>query len=169
VFGALDVSYGPKGAAAACVLFHQWTDNKESGKRVVVVKQVAPYQPGAFYLRELPCLLAVVNAVGVPLDVIVIDGYVWLSANGRAGLGAHLFDALGRATPIVGVAKTAFAGSAFAVPVLRGASTRPLYVTTAGVDGTAAANWIRSMHGAHRIPTLLARADRLGRDTLASG
>jgi deoxyribonuclease V len=37
-------------------------------------------------------------------------------------------------------------------------------VTSVGVDTTTAARWIRGMHGEHRIPTLLARADRLCRD-----
>jgi deoxyribonuclease V len=82
----------------------------------------------------------------------------------RPGLGARLFEALGGAAAVIGVAKRSFMGSAFAEPVLRGRSASPLYVTSAGVDATVAAGWIRGMHGGHRIPTLLARADRLCRD-----
>jgi deoxyribonuclease V len=67
---------------------------------------------------------------------------------------------------VVGVAKTSFTGSAFAEPVLRGGSARPHSVTAAGAAARAAAGWIRSMHGAHRIPTLLKRADRLCRDAM---
>jgi deoxyribonuclease V len=166
VIAALDVCYGARGAAAACVLFERWAASAEAGTRVVLVNEVAPYEPGAFYRRELPCLQAVLGAVGAPVDTVVVDGYVWLSADGRPGLGAHLFEALGRSTPVVGVAKTSFTGSAFAEPVLRGGSARPLYVTAAGVDAATAAGWIRSMHGAHRIPTLLKRADRLCRDAM---
>jgi deoxyribonuclease V len=163
MIGALDVCYGREGAEAACVLFDGWTAAAEASSRVVHLAEVAPYEPGAFYRRELPCLLAVLAAVGVPLDVVVIDGYVWLDAEARPGLGAHLHCALGASTPVVGVAKTTFAGSAFAEAVVRGKSTRPLYVTAAGVDARAAAGWIRSMHGAHRLPDLLKRADRLCR------
>jgi deoxyribonuclease V len=98
------------------------------------------------------------------MEIIVIDGYVWLSEDGRPGLGAHLFEALARTTAIVGVSKTSFAGSAFAVSVYRGGSHRPLFVTAAGVEPAIAAGWIGGMHGAHRIPTLLKRVDRLCRE-----
>ena len=124
-----------------------------------------PYAPGAFYERELPCLLAVLGKVGGSLDVVVIDGYVWLSGDGRPGLGAHLHKELGGETAVVGVAKSSFDGAAFAEAVLRGKSARPLFVTAAGIPAPTAADWIRAMHGPHRIPTLLKRVDRLCRRT----
>ncbi len=96
--------------------------------------------------------------------MVVIDGYVWLSEDRRPGLGARLFEALGGSVVVVGVAKTGFAGSAFAEPVLRGDSAKPLYVTAAGVEASVAAGWIRGMHGEYRVPTLLRRVDRLCRD-----
>ena len=166
MLAALDVAYGPQGAAAACVLFRDWTDAAEAETRIALVADVAPYEPGAFYRRELPCLLAVLALVSGPLEAIVVDGYVWLSADGRTGLGAHLYEALDRRVPIVGVAKTSFTGSAFAETVLRGGSARPLHVTAAGVAAPAAARWIEAMHGAYRLPTLLKRVDRLCRDAL---
>lgn len=166
VIAALDVAYEPTRAAAACVLFARWADPAEADARVVLVDDVAPYEPGAFYKRELPCLLAALAGVALPLEAVVVDGYVWLSAERRPGLGAHLHEALGGGTPVVGVAKTSFAGSAFAEPVVRGTSTSPLYVTAAGVDPPTAARWIREMHGPHRVPTLLRRVDRLCRDAL---
>jgi deoxyribonuclease V len=164
MLAALDVCYGARGAAAACVLFQRWNDPAEAEHLVAHVADVAPYEPGAFYKRELPCLLAALAMVRAPLEAIAIDGYVWLSAEGRPGLGAHLFEALHQCIPVVGVAKTTFAGAAFAEPVTRGGSARPLLVTAAGVDAAVAAGWIRTMHGPHRIPTLLKRADRLCRD-----
>jgi deoxyribonuclease V len=164
VIAALDVSYGARVAAAACVLFDRWEDAAPKDTRVALLTEVAPYEPGAFYRRELPCLRAVLAQVGAPLSAIVVDGYVFLSADGRPGLGAHLFEALDRSTPVVGVAKTSFTGAAFAEPVLRGESARPLYVTAAGIDAVVAAGLIRAMHGPHRLPTLLQRVDRLSRD-----
>jgi deoxyribonuclease V len=164
MLAALDVSYGATGGAAACVLFRRWDDPAEAGHHVALIAEVAPYEPGAFYKRELPCLLAVLGLVSEPLSAVVVDGYVWLSAGGRRGLGAHLFDALGGRVPVVGVAKTTFTGSSFAEPVLRGGSAKPLHVTAAGVEAPVAAGWIRAMHGPHRMPTLLKRADRLCRD-----
>ncbi len=117
------------------------------------------YQPGRFFERELP-YLADALARFVSAEIVIVDGYVWL-APGRAGLGAHLH-ALDPARPVIGVAKTAFAG-ADAIEVVRGASTRPLYVTAAGMDPRGAAAHVRAMHGEFRIPTLLARVDALTR------
>lgn len=164
MIAALDVCYGAQGAATACVLFARWTDASPAGTHLARLADVAPYEPGAFYKRELPCLLAALAMVEAPLEAIVIDGYVYLSAEGRPGLGAHLFEATGERTPIVGVAKTSFTGSPFAEAVIRGESARPLFVTAAGVDQQTAAGWIRAMHGPHRLPTLLKLADRLCRD-----
>lgn len=167
MIAAIDVAYGPRGGVAACVLFHEFADAAPSSTHLATLSDIADYEPGAFYKRELPCLLAVLAilpATATPLEAVVIDGYVWLSADRRPGLGARLFESLGGATTVVGVAKTGFAGSAFAEAVVRGSSAKPLYVTAAGVDLAVAAGWIRGMHGAHRLPTLLQRADRLCRD-----
>lgn len=94
---------------------------------------------------------------------VIIDGYVWLGA-GRPGLGAHLHQALGQRTPVIGVAKRRFHGAGDAVAILRGTSQVPLFVTAVGIDVAEAAAGVQRMHGAHRIPTLLKRVDRLSRD-----
>ncbi len=112
-----------------------------------------------FWRRELPCILAILKQLPALPAVIVIDGYVWLDGDGRKGLGAYLFDALDGKVAIVGVAKRAFRGSAHAAPVLRGSSDRPLFVTANGMPPVEAAAAIASMHGKHRIPTLLKRVD----------
>src|SRR5262249_54353360 len=143
-------------AVAACVLFAGWADEAPALERVHRVAGVAPYQPGQFYKRELPCLLVVLGTIDAPVGGGVIDGYVWLG-EGRPGLGAHLYEALGRRVPVVGVAKTRFA-SATALEVARGGA-RPLYVTAAGLDPAVAAGHVLGMHGPHRIPTLLKRVD----------
>lgn len=112
-----DVDYRPDGTArAAGVLFREWTDAAPTHELVVSVAEVEPYQPGEFYRRELPCLLALLGQVAQAhtLDAVVIDGYVTLDAGGRAGLGAYLFEALASQIPVIGVAKTAFWGSAHA-------------------------------------------------------
>jgi deoxyribonuclease V len=164
MIGAVDVCYGATDAVAACVLFHAFTDDAPAEVLLSTIPSVEPYEPGAFYRRELPCLLAVLALAKMPLDAVVIDGYVWLSADRRPGLGAHLFDSLGGETPVVGVAKTGFAGADLAVPVLHGGSAKPLFVTAAGVESELAAAWVREMHGVYRIPTLLKRVDRACRD-----
>ena len=164
MIAALDVAYGPRGAATACVLFQAFADARPASSHVTHLAQVEPYEPGSFYKRELPCLLAALAAAPVAPSIVIVDGYVWLSADRRPGLGARLHEALGGHVVVVGVAKTGFAGSAFAEAVLRGTSAKPLYVTAAGAEASVAAGWIRSMHGPHRLPTLLQRADRMCKD-----
>jgi deoxyribonuclease V len=163
MLACVDVDYRPDSTVAACVLFRAWEDATEAAHLVERGPPAAPYEPGQFYRRELPHLLQVLAAVSEPLEAVVIDGYVWL-AEERPGLGAHLYEALGRRVPVIGVAKTAFHSSHVAVPVLRGQSRRPLFVTAAGMDASAATDCLRRMHGPSRIPTLLGRVDRLCRE-----
>jgi deoxyribonuclease V len=163
VLACVDVSYGRARAWAACVLFARWTDAQAASSRVRVTAEVLPYQSGAFYRRELPCLLAVLEGLQPSLETVIVDGFVWLGEN-RAGLGAHLFEALGRRIPIVGVAKTAFAGAeGTAAPLCRGRSQRPLWISAAGLPLEEAVAGVRAMHGKDRLPVLLKTADRLCR------
>ena len=97
------------------------------------------------------------------LEVVVVDGHVWLDGD-RPGLGARLHETLGARAPVIGVAKNPFRGSTRCVAVLRGTSKVPLWVSAIGTDVAEAADHVRAMHGPHRIPTLLARVDRLARD-----
>jgi deoxyribonuclease V len=143
-----------------------WTDPATIEERTVAIAAALPYQPGAFYQRELPCLLAVLAAVTTPLAIVVVDGYVELDGSGRPGLGAYLHDALA-GPAVVGVAKTAFRGSGFAAAVARPGTARPLYVTARGMALATAAAAVAAMHGEHRIPTLLTRVDHLARGLAA--
>ncbi|MBI1251072.1 MAG: endonuclease V [Alphaproteobacteria bacterium] len=162
-----DAAYGATRAAIACVEAQNWTDDQPSATSAFAQSAAAPYEPGAFYKRELPLLLRALARLRARPEMLVIDGYVWLDAHGRPGLGAHLH----RETdiPVVGVAKTAFRDAQhFSTPVLRGASAKPLFVTAAGMDATHAAARVRAMHGNSRIPTLLKTADTLARATLSA-
>ena len=162
MLACVDVDYRDHEAVAACVLFRAWADGDSAGEEVARVTPVEPYQPGQFYRRELPCLLAVLSKVRAPLETVVVDGYVWLGDETSPGLGAHLYAALGRTVPVIGVAKTRFAGGAER-PVVRGGSRQPLWVTAAGLDPDTAARHVAGMHGPFRIPTLLKRVDQLCR------
>jgi deoxyribonuclease V len=161
VLAITDVHYGKNEARAACVLAADWSDAAPAGVWTERIQPIAPYEPGAFYKRELPCLLAVLSQVPRPLEAVIIDGYVWLDGAGRRGLGAHLHEALG--IPVIGIAKTAFQGSPFAAPLVRASSARPLFVTAAGMDMPSALSKLTRLHGANRLPTLLKLADRLAR------
>lgn len=164
MLACVDVDYRPDATVAACVVFRAWEDEAEAAHFVDRGPPAEPYVPGEFYRRELPALLRVLALVPDPLTTVIIDGYVWLAGEDRPGLGAHLYEALERRVPVIGVAKTAFHASRLAVPVLRGASQRPLLVTSVGVDVQAAAASIQHMHGPSRLPTLLKRVDRLCRE-----
>lgn len=143
--------------------FDRWTASVAQEEVVVSIRDVAPYEPGYFFRRELPCLTAVLKALKHPPQCVVIDGYVWLSDENHYGLGGHLFDALQRQVPIIGVAKTRFHNATSAISITRGTSQSPLFITAAGMDSSRAAECIREMHGPFRIPTLLKRVDSLCR------
>ena len=155
----VDVDYRDDHALAACVLARDWTDPLSCAEFIESIADVKPYVPGQFYLRELPCLLALLAKIPEP-DIVVIDGYVWLGPK-RPGLGAHLHDAMNRIPAVIGVAKTRFhSADEVATPIRRGQSTTPMWITSTGIDPQAAADAIRSMHGPHRIPTLIKQADQ---------
>ncbi|HEY2294899.1 MAG TPA: endonuclease V [Thermoanaerobaculia bacterium] len=157
----VDVDYRDTIAVAAGVWLRGWTASEAEVEVMTAISEVAPYQPGEFYRRELPCVLAVLER-GPAADVVVVDGYVWLGPE-RAGLGAYLYQALGERTVVVGVAKSRFVGATDAVPVYRGDSRSPLYVTAAGVSAEEAAGWVERMHGPYRVPAMLKRVDQLAR------
>lgn len=75
---------------AACVLARERSDESSHAELVETISDVKPYESGCFYLRELPCLMALLSKIPEP-DVIVVDCYVWLAPK-RPGLGAHLYD-----------------------------------------------------------------------------
>jgi len=167
VIAVLDAAYSDMASAVACVTAQGWRDARPLDEIVLRRGPQKAYASGEFYRRELPLLLGALKKLNAPPSVVVIDGNVWLDANGWGGLGAHLYGELGQGAVVVGVAKTRFAGGhAFAEQVMRGKGSSPLYVTAAGIEADEAAAHVRRMHGEHRIPMLIALADRLARQVL---
>lgn len=174
MIACLDVHYtnhdsGPCEAWAACVLLKSWTDSQPTAEFVEWIANVSPYEPGAFFRRELPCLLAVLrriqpNPLELSLEAIVVDGHVWLDDSRlRPGLGARLHQALGGRVPIIGVAKTSFLTATAARELVRGSSQKPLFISSIGIHADCAVAAIQSMRGPYRIPDLIKRADQLCR------
>lgn len=162
MIAAFDVHYLENGcASAAAVLFSNYRDAEPAEVYTQFLSGAADYLPGEFYRRELPCILMLLKQIREVPDEMVVDGYVMLGD--RPGLGQHLFNWFGGKIPVVGVAKSKFEGAG-GVEVFRGGSIHPLYVTSAGVDLKKASERIRTMHGVHRIPTLLKRVDVLARE-----
>jgi deoxyribonuclease V len=162
---ALDVFYGPTWTRGAAVGFGSVADELPA---FVIVEDFAhsaeAYEPGEFKKRELPFLEKLIELARARAEIttILIDGYVWLD-EGHAGLGGHLYEQLAQRIPIIGVAKTRYRG-ANAIEILRGVSKSPLLISAAGIEPDAAADFVRAMHGEHRIPTLLRTVDRASRD-----
>jgi deoxyribonuclease V len=165
MIACIDVGYQEKSALAACITISDWKASAPVASHSVAIQNVEEYVPGAFYKRELPCIEAMLKELGAKPDVIVIDGYVWLDAQGKKGLGAHLFELLNGEIPVIGVAKTSFATATNAIEVFRGQSSRPLWVTAIGTNEFDAAKHVQSMHGNHRIPTILTLVDRLSKSS----
>ena len=162
LFAATDVHYPPSGGArAALVLGRDAQFETVVGERIVDLDSVAEYQPGRFYLRELPALRSVLEGV-TGVSLLIVDGYVDLEPAGRRpGLGFHCHQAFG--LPVIGVAKTRFQGATHAAEVLRGDSLRPVYVTAAGLSVATAADLVAKMSGPFRLPDALKRVDALAR------
>jgi deoxyribonuclease V len=163
---AVDVNYRAGEAVIAGVEFEHWTDSEIQASYFSTVASVNDYTPGLFYRRELPCILKLLSEHHLAPSTILIDGYVYLDGSSRPGLGRYLYDALEQKAMIIGVAKKPFQGIAAVHQVYRGNSARPLYVTCAGMELSIAKQCIVSMHGKHRIPTMLKEADRLSRKPL---
>src|SRR5215813_9731673 len=161
MIACLDVAYHETRAVAAGIAFRDWLDESVVAESVVSLPDVQPYRSGQFFIRELPCLLAVLKVLPPP-QVVLIDGYVWLEEN-RPGLGAHLYQSLDGRASIIGVAKTRYLGATNVQEITRGKSKQPLYISAVGLSVEQAAKCVYSMHGPYRIPTLLARVDYLSR------
>jgi deoxyribonuclease V len=159
MLAALDADYRDNCAQFACICFADWQSAEVLETHCVVLDGIEPYQPGAFFKRELPGLLKVLAEVKVSLEAVLVDAYVWLAPN-SGGLGWHLYEALEHQVPVIGVAKTRYRpAEAVAIPLYRRGSQNPLWITTAGLDVEDAVMMVSSMHGDYRIPTMLKLAD----------
>lgn len=163
MFACVDVHYHEDRALAACILFKNWSDSIAASQFHTTISKISPYMAGKFYLREMPCILKVLEHVNADIDVLIIDGYVWLDNRHSPGLGAHLYGELHGGTPVIGVAKSQYRRSEDAEKVVRGQSKKPLYITAVGIDQIIAASCIKKMHGEFRIPTILKKVDQISK------
>ncbi|OOQ59312.1 endonuclease V [Mucilaginibacter pedocola] len=158
---ATDVYYLEDNTAKAVGALFHWQDNAASEIISIQVDNIAPYIPGEFYKRELPCILKVIEKAGLHrISTIIVDGNVYIDNAGSYGLGGKLWEALDGTIPVIGVAKTSFKNTEEKViPVLRGQSQNPLYVSAIGMDVTEAAALIKGMQGEYRMPDILKQVD----------
>ncbi|MBO6515717.1 MAG: endonuclease V [Bacteroidia bacterium] len=160
---ALDVKYEDDNATIGYVVFEDENSLSPITEGTAQHEGVAPYVPGSFYQRELPCLLTAIDLIEEAIGLIYIDANVWLGDT-EPGLGKHLYDALHGSIPIIGVSKSAYNRTTNRIqPVLRPSSSNPLYVSSVGIDLNDACLKIQQMAGSYRLPDMIKRADVLSR------
>jgi deoxyinosine 3'endonuclease (endonuclease V) len=163
---AIDVHYKDTTAKAVGALLQHWNDAIAERTIIKYIDTVEEYIPGSFYKRELPCIQEIIKDVDLQsLSCIIIDGFVVLDDAGKPGLGAYVYESIQSQVPVIGVAKSNFhQNRKHVIPVLRGTSEKPLYVTAIGADLQQAADNIQRMHGEYRLPTVLKELDRITKE-----
>jgi deoxyribonuclease V len=161
MIASVDVHYKDDATATvAAVVFSDFSDSEAYRTYTMEIQEAEEYLPGQFFRRELPCIISILGIIEEEIDTIIIDGYVDLGEG--PGLGQHLWISLECKKKVIGVAKTHFRG-ANPARVFRGKSRKPLFVSAAGIEQSAASDLISGMHGKYRIPTLIKQADSLSR------
>lgn len=156
---ALDVYYYQDKAKTVGLLFQDWEDKEPIDTVEHFSDNIADYESGSFYKRELPCILGLLETLDLSkIDTLIVDGYVYLD-NQKKGLGFYLYEHLPTGINVIGVAKRPFINTN-AIKILRGESNNPLYITSIGIDSEIAAESIKRMDGNYRIPTLLKLLDQ---------
>jgi deoxyribonuclease V len=160
---AFDTYYADGKAKTVAIGFINWDDKEPKEIFTETLSDVADYQPGEFYKRELPCIVSLLNRIDLTgIEVVIIDGFVVLDDSGKPGLGGYLYTHLKQKIAVIGVAKSNFALiDKSKREIFRGQSERPLYITALGIDIDLAGSEIKRMHGDYRIPTLLKHLDGL--------
>lgn len=160
---AFDSYYYDDKAKTVALLFENWIDDSPKEVLSEILTNIAEYEPGAFYKRELPCMLSLLQQIDLAtIEAIIIDGFVVLDDAGKLGLGGHLYEFLQKKIPVIGVAKTNFATIInLKRAIYRGGSKNPLYITALGMDLDQASTNIQGMYGNYRIPSLLKLLDSL--------
>jgi deoxyribonuclease V len=181
--GGIDVSYRGELAFAAYVQC-AWPSGDVLWSATVSTQIAFPYLPSLLTFRELPAMLAAVDAArsaGTLGDVLLVDGAGRLHPR-SAGIAAHL--GVVADLPTIGVTKRLLHGSADALPtamgetaVVRidgqpagyalapgGRSRRPIYVSPGHrTTLTLAARIVPPLLRERRLPAPLYWADRLSR------
>jgi len=160
---AFDTHYRENKANTVCIGFEKWEDKTFLWSKSLRTDIKSDYISGAFYKRELPCIIELLGQIDLKTDdIIVIDGFVFLDDQMKPGLGAHLYHEIGETNPIVGVGKSNFATlNKLKRPILRGESQNPLFITAIGLDLDDVANKVKNMFGEYRMPYLLSQLDQM--------
>lgn len=118
VYYYTDKNTGKEYARTVAGIFETYDDTTFKDIVITRTDNIALYEPGNFYKRELPCIVDVLKECwkrGYILDTIIIDGYCHMCEDDgityHKGLGARLNDYLHdnslpcTLVPIIGIAK----------------------------------------------------------------
>ncbi|MBC6994961.1 endonuclease V [Lewinella lacunae] len=166
---AFDLYYREEETVTACVGFENWSSTAPALQLTEKSKVESDYISGQFYKRELPGILQLLQKIDLqPGDLIIVDGYVYLDDEKSNGLGGHLYEALDKQFPIIGVAKKKYHSLEKEYrEVYRGQSQKPLFITAAGFDLEEAQCCVEGMAGTYRIPDLLKIVDQLSKGMIS--
>ncbi len=151
-------------ASVAGIRFQGIVKNNILSTHTIKIDNVAPYQSGQFYKREMPCILALLVEINEPYDCIIVDGYVYLDGEQKEGLGKHLYNHLTDKKSIIGIAKNKFFDISENYAVYRGVSKHPLYVTSVDFDNQKALQIVKNLEGEHKLPNIVKMVDKLSRN-----
>ena len=73
----VDVAYKDNSAQVAGVLLESWESCISTNQYIIHIQNIAEYESGQFYKRELPCILALLDVVKEKIEFIVV-GWVCL-------------------------------------------------------------------------------------------
>ena len=163
---AIDAYYYDDKAKVVGILFTDWKDSEPVEIISEYLTDIADYESGSFYKRELPCIMELLRKIDLSkVEIIIVDSFVYLDDNQKLGLGGYLYQSLEERIPVIGVAKNSFHGNNKNVlEIFRGDSKKPLYISSIGIDLDESAILIHSMHGDYRFPTLLRLLDTRTKD-----
>ncbi len=164
---AIDVHYEGGTAYVAGIAFSDPSQTEPDQVYYSELQVPGEYESGEFYKRELPCIIKLIDEHHLNPSVIIIDGYTYLDGVNNWGLGARLsnyFFQQGKEISVIGVAKNPRKDTPKDWEVLRGSSSKPLYVKAVGLDDNFSREIISGMAGDHRQPILIKLADTLCRE-----
>jgi len=157
-----DVYYRNNTGKVCCIVFEVEPYENILSSYCKIVSPINEYVSGSFYKRELPCILGLYENINEDINLIIIDGYVFLAKN-RKGLGYYLYEAINGKIPVIGVAKTRFNTCIDYGEIYRGESKRPLYITSVGINLKHSCALVKNLNGKYRIPDLFKKVDQLTR------
>lgn len=157
----IDVSYQDTQAKVVGGFFKEWSDESFLKKTSRTVDNVNEYTSGEFYKRELPCIMKFIEEIPIEeIELIIIDGYIYLDNERKKGLGAYLYESLNSKIPIIGVAKSRFYNNnKFVEEIFRGKSKKSLFISAVGIDLANSSILIQKMFGEFRLPNLIKQID----------